>query len=306
MLDNERYQLAKRAMTNIFLHPRHGSATPETFETLLEYQYKTQRNLQRLGVTRQTQPRDIPGANLPIFPERRPKRSTRPVAIHVIGMPKTLKTTIQEGLRQLGDLRIGKRHVSIHFEEEQAGVIKLLHDKRNAQTNYGDFILSQNLINIVLTRFTRLRMKEQRVNGIYMFNRGPLDLVPFTYANFLFGRLDIVKFAGSLINVKAGIEAFSDFRNALLILMVSPGESLRRNVISGDTKHGRAMNPKFLPVLYEQYLSFYQQLIASNGVLPILNESVPYACVDMSGEDVAAAIGRYAFAFGSLVKYFFE
>ena len=119
---------------------------------------------------------------------------------------------------------------------------------------------------------------------ILLVDRGPIDILPFNRANFMYGRFNAQSFSSSIFDINGSISDLNDFDNAVVMFLVSPEESLGRE---GPRKpYGSVMHSKFLPVLYEQYLRFDRDLKELS--LPSLNKPFPYACLDASGsiEDV--------------------
>lgn len=306
MLENKRYWLAKRAMLNLALHPEYGKPDEETFQAILDQQFSTQQALAQLGVNALTHPKEVPFINQALFPIRNQKGLSKPIAVHVIGMPKTLKTTMLETFNALGHLTIKGKAIKIAHTEEAAGPLKAMRDARPRASamNYGEYLVSQTIANIVLATIER-KMSHDDLYRVVIMNRGFFDMSPFTNANFLFGRLDVRKLASAKLNIQSGINFLNEYHNAVMLLLTTRDESLRRNRESGDLNFGRAMNPKFLPVLYEQYLRFHQGMV-DTGRVEMIDQQIPYVAVDMSGEDIESAISNYTVALISILRYFLD
>ena len=304
MLDNERYNLAKRALLNIYLHKAYGTSDQETFEWILSEHYHTQLALESLGANARTHPVEIRGINQTILPNERPRGKRKPLAIHVIGMPKTLKTTMRKAIEQIGDRRIGRKEIRISTQTETAGALHRIYEQKFGEVlDFEEFLMSQVMANTIELKLESLYSKKSRCYSV-LINRGPIDIIPFTWANFLFGRLSQDKFQRAVTNIQTGLRPLEDFQNAIILLLVTPEESLRRNQESGNPQ-GRVMNPKFLPFLYEQYLKLHWQLMDSDGRRPWSGEEIPYACLDMSGQRIRGALERYTAAWANILKFYF-
>ena len=274
-LENIRYMEAKLALLRLTNSGKPVHDRQENFDTLLAEHLKTQISLQFSGVGRLDQPSKLKDINRVFFPEGLKRDKSKPLAVHIIGMPRSGKTTLIE--KVFGE--ISQQNPSVQLLPEVASPIKRLSQERVTGLDYSQLVTS--LVIAYTTEF-HLYLKGipyGSVPEILLVDRGPIDILPFNKANFMYGRFDAQSFSSSTFNVNRGISNLNDFDNAVVMFLVSPKESLGRE--GPRESYGMVMHPRFLPVLYEQYLRFHRDLRGLS--LPGLEKPFAYACLDASG-----------------------
>jgi len=274
-LENRRYGETKRAILRLTKSGKPVHDRQENFATLLAEHLKTQVSLELSGIGRLDAPSKLKDTNRVFFPEGLKRDKSKPLAIHIIGVPRSGKTTLIE--RVFGE--ISQENPSVQLLPEVASTIKRLSQERVTGLDYSQLVTS--LVIAYTTEFL-LYLKGipyGSVPEILLVDRGPIDILPFNRANFMYGRFDAQSFSSSSFNVNRGISNLNDFDNAVVMFLVSPQESLGRE--GPRESYGSVMNPTFLPVLYEQYLRFHRDLMELS--LPGLDKPFPYACLDATG-----------------------
>ena len=273
-LENRRYGETKRAILRLAKSGKPAHDKQQNFHTLLTEHLKTQVSLELSGVGRLDPPSKLKDINRVFFPKGLERDKSKPLAIHIIGMPRSGKTTLIEEV--FGE--ISQEYPFVQLLPEVASPIKRLSEGRVTGLDYSQLVIS--LVIAYTTEF-RLHLKgiPWSVPEILLVDRGPIDILPFNRANFMYGRFDAQSFSLSTSNVNSGISSLNDFDNAVVMFLVSPEESLSRE--GPRESYGSVMSPTFLPVLYEQYLRFHRDLMGLS--LPGLDKPFPYACLDASG-----------------------
>lgn len=257
MLSPERYQSSLHAF---------GKMAEAGFEVdgptrhlLLSEQLATQKALEALGATRNTPPSELPRINeiLPPtikFPPRRRKE------IEIAGIPRSGKTTFLSGL--------DSKRFKIIFEKYLAAK-KLLDSTDEQPLNWYELVA---VFGHGMAAEEYLRIPSTLKKPI-IIERGQFDVVPFTQANFLLGRIEgegywtIVRFFQMPLSFTPNQ---TESQKALILCLIPPQTSFERR-----DKTGRFMNLEFLGALYEQYLRLHHQLIT--GYRPFY-----YVCLDLS------------------------
>jgi len=151
-----------------------------------------------------------------------------------------------------------------------------LHDNSSYDKEFGDYYEIIEVFSLGQTAEKYLRIPDSEERPI-VFDRGELDIVAFTQANFILGRIEGGRYY-RMINFFRIPFSFRPDRvesqKALIICLVPPGVSLERG--EPQDKPGRFMNPEFLGTLYEQYLRLHWELLT--GYRPFY-----YACLDSTG-----------------------
>lgn len=205
-----------------------------------------------------------------------------------------------EVIAKISSLTAHKKRYHFGQLEESAGHLKKLSQKTNP-LDFKDYATSQIIVNSAEIIDWQKQHTNRREKHLLVVNRGLLDMIPLACANFLFGRLDASGFASILNNIHNNLKIYRDFHNVVLLLLVTSEESLQRNFESGEAGYGQVTNPKFLPLLLEQYIRFHQQLLSlfwSGDTLQGLDQPLDYACLDMSGRDITLPTKLYSTALG--------
>ena len=274
-LENRRYKETKLAILRLTKSGKPAHDKQQNFHTLLTEHLKTQVSLEVSGIGSFDAPSKLTDTNRVFFPEGLKRDKSKPLAIHIIGMPRSGKTTLIESV--FGE--ISQEYPFVQLLPEVASPIKKLSARRVTGLDYSQLVTS--LVIAYTTEF-HLHLKGipyGSVPEILMVDRGPIDVLPFNRANFMYGRFDAQSFSLSTSNVNSGISSLNDFDNAVVMFLVSPEESLSRE--GPRESYGSVMSPTFLPVLYEQYLRFHRDLMGLS--LPGLDKPFPYACLDATG-----------------------
>jgi hypothetical protein len=304
MLEKDRYNQALVALSQNAENFDHEQA----FARLLEEQYRTQIALNKLGVNHTTPVKEIKKINEVVLLQNQleeVQEKDQEVLIYIIGAPKTLKSTLGRSLSKIGGLRINEQEISLSVQEETAGyakdALKRKSSNPNAFDHYSGIAYTQLILDAANEAISRKLL--QSSPRIHLVIRGPFDTIPFQRANFLDGKINHRTLDDHLNNVQKTMESQRNQRTGIIHLSCSPQESLRRNEEAGNDD-GKVMNPNSLRILHEQYLRFHQEMIES-GRVPHLNLRVPYACVDMSGEDITKPIDNFLSCFTQMASHFF-
>lgn len=290
-------------MVNIASHHEHGTPDDLTFHTILQEHYLTQQSLSHLNINdRAVHPSSIKGMDKVLIPEGLERDASKPLLIHVIGMPKAGKTGMVSIIEELQKITN-----SVQAVKEAAGPIKKIVDDRTHgnRLDYSYLVTLYSAVSIVQLGISLKKSHSHENPGILVVDRGITDMVPFTRSHFLFGRLDIRKFSTSMSNTLNGLNYLNRFNNAAILMLIDPEESLQRE--GEREKHGKVMNPSFLRLLYEQYLRFHSE-ITRNLSLPHTNIPIPYACINTSGGRDAIEKNEMLFAntFNEIIEAYYK
>lgn len=306
MLENQQYRLAQRALVNLALHPLHGEVGPDTFQGLLDEHYITYESLRYLGVESGAPPWVLPHINQLITPTSTKPTEVKPLIIHTIGMPKTLKSILRDSLTGRAKyLTFDRKKILIHqSQEEAAGPLYEIYKRiAKEEVDFGSFALSQVLVNTIELEIFHKMVDPKIKRQVAILNRGAFDIFPFLRAHYLFGRLDEKKFSSAWENAIEGLKPLNNFHNAVLVLLTTPIESLRRNLESNNGE-GRVMNSKFLPILYDQYVRYFGDLHKSSGRLANLDSPIAFAIIDMTTPNTDKLVRNYLTGVISAIEYY--
>lgn len=290
-------------MVNIASHHEHGTPDDLTFHTILQEHYLTQQSLSDIQINdKAMHPSNIKNVDKVLIPEDLKRDVSKPLLIHVIGMPKAGKSEMMSIIEELQKITN-----SVQAVKEAAEPIKKIVDDRThgKRLDYSYLVTLYSVANITQLGILLKKSHAHENPGILVVERGITDMVPFTRSHFLFGRLDIRKFNTSMSNMLNGLNYLDRFNNAAILMLVNPEESLQRE---GERKeYGRVMNPPFLRLLYEQYLRFHSETTRDLS-LPYTNISIPYACINTSGGHDAIEKNQMLFVntFNGIVEAYYK
>lgn len=295
MLDNERYNEAVRSTAKLSkLHP---TDLPNlTFQELLEEEYLTRLSLQKLKIYPDNNLHRLPFIDQIIFPSSpiSEERRNLPLLIEVAGMPKAGKSTsIKNALRE---------YPILDPVQEITGFAKRQWKKREGNNwNGSGFEISQTILNTAIPDI----LLGINPDSVIISDRGLVDQFIFAKANFIDGRRYLYQTESSYYGVRKVIDSpISALENmatnpcrsyALILCLTTPKVSLKREGFR--FKKGSVMNKYFLTKLYEQYLRFHHDIIETK-------KDMPYACLDLSGNNFRENQMKFNFAVSEILKYY--
>ncbi len=281
-------------MANLALHPEFGHADGDTFQILLDEQQMTENALKHLGLTKDLDLQNVKDLNKVVLPRKYNRDSKKPIAVHFMGMPRAGKSTFVQHLAEVARIL----NWSIGVMPETAGPLKEISDKHQERFSYKTYDTSLAIVHAVENFLLKKQFEKLKEPDMVLIDRGVLDRISFTKANFSFGRLDASKFAASLSNIEGGLSQLKDdFNIAIMLMLITPEESIKRE----GGKHGRVMNPPFLKNLYEQYLRFHWEIIQISQEQGL---TFPYVCLDMSNSREINA-NLVAEKFGEIALFYY-
>lgn len=262
MLAPERYQQVIAALEQ--LHQSRIGWNQCLKQTLMDEQLRTTYALARLDT------KTFSEIFLPQEQELKPAAPEK-IFIEIIGMPHAGKTPLS--FRTSTDLGLDliKENVPRAKALAKAG-------RESGLIPPADYYSTIEVLKSGLVAREILQTEDSKAGKPKIIDRGGLDPLVFTRAQFLFGRLKGKTFQTQRdffhlrLNLVKPEE--TEYRYGFVICLISPTLSLERE--GPREEPGEIMNSRFLQIIYEQYLRLYQEL-QDDG-------RFPFICLDTSGD----------------------
>ena len=243
-----------------------GKRRPENNfkQLLLWYRLQDELTMQRLGVSAETQPSDLPFINTILNHSPLCKlKSKRNLSIELAGMPNTGKDSLGQIINDLNLPWLSFSHEP-YTSLKESGMLPsdpMMQEKYELAATMGEIVVAQ----------IELRKKGAVSSGIAVVNRGFTDFPIISRAKLIFGAIPFQDF----FNPDKGriFRTTANGNNATIFFLISPAVAYER--VEDKTREHKYLNPEFLSILYEQYLLAIYRLIerGENNI----------AVLDMSG-----------------------